>query len=53
MVGHGDGAHSHLFDALHQLRDLDGAIEQAVLRVHVQVDKISHDLLSFLTQDSE
>jgi hypothetical protein len=40
VVGHGDGAHAELFRAVGELADADGAVEERVLGVDVEVDEL-------------
>ena len=44
MVGHGHGGHAHFFDTLAELFDITGAVEQGVVGVQVQVNKLGHGL---------
>ena len=39
VVGHGHGVHTQLFGPLHEIRQAYGPVQQAVLRVSVQMDK--------------
>ena len=41
VVGNGHGAHVEFRGAFEQLIDADGAIQQAVHRMHMKMDKIS------------
>ena len=43
VVGHGDGGHAKLFDTLHELLHVAGAVEHRVVGVEVQVDELGHD----------
>src|SRR5262249_47037584 len=39
VVGHGQGVHAEFLDACHELRNAIGAVEQAVVRVAVQMNE--------------
>jgi hypothetical protein len=39
MIGDGQRRHPALLGALHQIADLDGAVEEAVLAVNVEMNK--------------
>jgi hypothetical protein len=41
VVGQRDGGEAEPFGRLHQLVELGGAVEEAILRVDVEVDEIS------------
>src|SRR3982751_594679 len=50
VIGHGHGGHAELLHALAQLFDVTSAIEQGIVGVQVQVNKLGHGSVASLTQ---
>jgi hypothetical protein len=43
VVGHGHGGHAELMNAINKFLDIAGAVEQGIITVQMQVDKLGHE----------